>query len=257
MDRKEWAKNLYEDLGGDELFNKKGCSFEELYSFISDNWAYALHLELNDSLLQWGMDISLNRLKEKQIKDSEYIDIEEDFMLKFLVGAALVIGLGYGVYKALNRENKNALQTKPDLLPEEKRRDSGTQQERQAPPVKLKPFLIMAVKKSELERLYPDFSSKGSFIINDPEAFYKLSWFLLSDQDQSTIASIQAKTGSGAEFDNAILSINVSTFEMMKLRKGSSTGEKRKAFENFKGKEVTVLGAVNLDEIDLPFYSMG
>jgi hypothetical protein len=246
-------------MGHNNIIEKR-CSVEELYALACNEWDRSMQVDLKGHSMQIGINISLDSSTSEKCSNADEVDenIEEDFMMKFLLSAALVIGIGYGVYKLVH-EKKDIRQKKPESVPENTEKPASSVTVRPPAELTTDAYLLLAVEISKLEKLYPGFIEKVAITIDDYKDFYTLPWFLLPTEQKKIINSVKLKVDNvGPESDYALLLMALPVTEINNLRKESPGSEKRKAFEKFEGKTVSVLGTVTLKDLEpFSFYAIG
>jgi predicted transcriptional regulator len=254
MNKKDKARELYDALTKQYGSLENWPSFEELYDMACSELEFSMGLYNKERLMKIDKDVPPVVSEDRGNLDSDKIN-KEDFMLRFLLGAVLVIGLGYGAYRLIKSRKEPEQPNKYGQPPYNPTSVHETPRPQPQPPVSN--YLLLAVESSKLNGLYPDFAMKDWISVEDGAKFYKLPWFLLADQNSETVNSIKNKWKNTNTSEYAILAVKLAATEMRKLRKESPLADKRDTVENFTGKSVAVLGTAEFNELNMPFYGIG
>jgi len=110
-------------------------------------------------------------------------------------------------------------------------------------PQQLKHFLLIAVEKDELKKIFHNLDNLASIAIKEEnkEDFLKTTRFLLADQSDGAIKAIKNKMNTSVSDSYIVLGIKL-IGGMSAFRDNATFYEQKEGFNNLTGKSLTILG---------------
>jgi hypothetical protein len=267
--------------------NKNALSFDKLYALALADRSVDTSVDRKMFAIASALALKPNILDEMQYKEENAMASFD--LASFLLGAA--VGVGGAILVGRLFSNNSA---PPSSRSDERRQGSegsgspaigasssssspvlGTRSSGSSPasdssrkvPIPIVPsppekrYVLMAIETDSFNVPFPEAIPQGRILITEEnkDKFFKLAWYLLSNQKKEVVQQVQQKIDSTIKSGFVIFSMELPEADTKRFNKDTPGSEKREAFHKLVGKTIPVLGIIqkeNFPPDGFDFYTI-